>query len=289
MKKLIFSALTLCLLGAGCTQKAPLPQMPTDSMPHMNEDMQMGHGMHTQTPGATDQVHLATSTFSSGNITLSFSVNKKDGTELTPDNLTVQHTKKMHLIIVRNDMRNFLHLHPEFVNGKWTVDTNIAESGTYNMYVDVAPINEEPQALRVAFDVTGEKTQDNFPKPNNDNSATDGEYTTTMRMLNDGMGSIIFTLKKGNEFAQDIRPYLGAYGHVVLLKHDNHDLYVHVHPVTETKPQYGEVKFEAQFPEKGRYTAYAQFDIAGNIHTFPITIDVENAIQSIPAAGHSGH
>jgi hypothetical protein len=64
---------------------------------------------------------------------------------------------------------------------------------------------------------------------------------------------------------------------VVALKHDQPDHFVHAHPLNETAPQNGIVDFEIELQEKGMYTIYAQFNINGQIKTFPITLEVKSA------------
>ena len=71
-----------------------------------------------------------------------------------------------------------------------------------------------------------------------------------------------------------IQPYLGELGHLIIINHNDPDVLYHAHPIT-SKLSFGEVTFEGMFALSGRYTLYAQFDVAGTVYTFPITVDVQ--------------
>ncbi len=159
------------------------------------------------------------------------------------------------------------------------------------MYIDIAPIEEESIVLRVPVTIGGATEIAKAPVPNADFSAENTGYEVVLN--NDGVlktdmhSKLTFTLTKNGQPVTTIDPYLGAYGHVVLLRHTDPDDFFHVHPLTETKPTDGKVQFEAQFPVKGRYTLYAQFNVAGSVKTFPITVDVtETGEDTDTSHGH---
>ena len=77
-------------------------------------------------------------------------------------------------------MTRFQHLHPEYTNGSWTVKTAIPDQGKYQMYADVAPIEEVPSVLRVPLTIGGDTQNTQVPVPNADWSAQDGEYTAKL-------------------------------------------------------------------------------------------------------------
>ncbi|MFC0526545.1 hypothetical protein [Phytohabitans kaempferiae] len=65
--------------------------------------------------------------------------------------------------------------------------------------------------------------------------------------------------------------YLGAYGHLVVLREG--DLgYVHVHPEPELID--GAVKFWLTAPSTGRYRMYFDFQVAGTVHTAEFTLEM---------------
>ncbi len=214
-----------------------------------------------------------------GAIELSFKLYGEDGHPFGPDDLKVEHEKKMHLLLVRDDMTRFQHIHPEFVHSSWTVKTTIPDQGVYQMYVDIAPFEEKAHVLRVPITIGGETKNPKVPEPNADWSAQDGGYSAKL-MIDQPLKTKetkqwVFAITQKGQPVTNLKPYLGAYGHVVELRHNDADDFFHVHPVTEEQPKDGKVVFEGTFPTKGRYTLYAQFNIEGDIKTFPITLDIE--------------
>lgn len=230
--------------------------------------------------------------FKSGEVSFNFKLYGLDGHEFGENDLKVVHEKKMHFLMVRDDMTGFQHLHPNYADGKWTVKTASAEQGSYQLYIDVAPEEEKPTVLRVPVIIGGQTLTKNFPLPNEKLLAQDGIYNVTV--ATDGIlktkqhTKLTFSLSKDGQPVENIESYLGAYGHVVLLRHSDPDDFFHVHPLTVDKPTDSRVQFDAQFPVKGRYTLYAQFNIGGSVKTFPITIDVSEIGQDAETShGHS--
>jgi hypothetical protein len=285
MYKKFLIILPLLLLGAGCLNNSSLDMSATTSMHHMQAtstatSSDMHHMM--MTGGATlagDRIALDTTSFpQSGPITFSFKLFTTDKSELTDTDLKIEHGKRMHFILVRDDMTQFQHIHPEYKDGKWTVTTTIPEIGQYQIYADIAPEKESAVVLRVPVTIGGATKQSQIPTPNVDMTATTNgiaaKITTDKVLATHQETTLTFTLIKNGQPVKELNPYLGAYGHVVLLRHGSPDDYIHVHPITETKPLNGQIQFAATFPEIGRYTLYAQFNVADKVETFPITVDV---------------
>lgn len=297
----------VALLGAGCAgsnqpetpkttgnpevpktttgQNSPTPSAPVATDDHAgSEHVAKLAGSRIDVKGKND--------LKTGNIELSFKLYGEDGHNFGPNDLKIMHEKKLHLLLVRDDMTNFQHLHPEYVGDSWTVKTSISNQGKYQMYADIAPVEEEPSVLRVPLTIGGETRNAQAPIPNADWSAQDGEYTAKLTidqpLKTKETKQWTFTVTQNGQPVTNLKPYLGAYGHVVELRHTDPDDFFHVHPVTENQPTDGKVVFEGTFPVKGRYTLYAQFNINGSVKTFPITVDVNDDGQTTPATNTQG-
>ncbi len=214
-----------------------------------------------------------------GDNAIIFTLLGEDGRLLGADDLKVEHEKRLHLLIVRDDMTEFQHIHPEFKQGQWIVQTNIPKQGNYQMYIDIAPVRENAVVLRVPFSVGGETLDANAPGPSRDLSTQNGDYVVKLSIdapvRTKETKPWTFMITKNGQPVDNIGPYLGAYGHIVELRHGDPDDFFHVHPTTEVKPVDGNVVFMGTFPTKGRYTLYAQFNLGNQIKTFPITLDVQ--------------
>ena len=73
----------------------------------------------------------------------------------------------------------------------------------------------------------------------------------------------------------DLQPYLGAFGHALILSEDMRD-YVHSHPFegpdSDISKGFGgpTVTFEGYMPKAGRYRAWCQFQRNGEVITVPV-------------------
>ena len=226
-----------------------------------------------------------------GSVTLAFKLYGIDAHEFGPDDLKIAHGKLMHLILVRDDVTGFQHLHPEYQDGRWTVATNIPAQGVYQMYVDIEPKEEKPTTLRVPITVGGPTEKVQFPEVSTDMSATVGDITVALQtdssLKTKEETKMIFVLTQNSKPVTQINPYLGAFGHVVLLRHTEASHYLHAHPITKTNPTDGKVVFETEFPTTGTYTIFAQFSVNGQVKTFPITVKIGNVGQAgLDVSGH---
>ena len=70
--------------------------------------------------------------------------------------LQLLHEKKMHVIIVKNDLSLFYHIHPtQSVSGEYSVPFNFNYGGDYIVFVDYAPVNANQQLERKEITVAG--------------------------------------------------------------------------------------------------------------------------------------
>ncbi len=294
--KLLIASLALVLVGAGCAKQSATT--PSDSAglpptaqrgaakgtedakqpaPSDDGDDHGAAGDHLAVPAGSRIALDNRNSFRSGEVTFSFKLYGLDGHAFGADDLKTTHEKKMHFLMVRDDMTGYQHLHPEYKDGKWSVSTDVPEVGDYQLYVDIEPIEEKPVVLRVPVTIGSKTAQKNFPTPNSDQSATTDGVQVSLEaedLQTKAEVPLTFVITKNGKTVGDVGKYLGAYGHVVLLRHNDPDDFYHVHPVTESKPMDGNVEFVATFPIKGRYTLYAQFNVDGSVRTFPITVDV---------------
>ncbi len=148
-------------------------------------------------------------------------------------------TKLLHVIIVSDDFKTFIHAHPRFSpNGHFLLNQTLPAPGRYYVYSDGRPAGIGQQVFR--FDLqAGKVTPVTMRDLSERNvvSRVDG-YSVTLSSLSLRSGSearIAIHITKDGKPATDIHPYLRALAHAVFL--DASDLtYVHVHPVTLASP-----------------------------------------------------
>ncbi len=210
---------------------------------------------------------------------LKFNVYDAAGKELTPELLSTVHEHKMHFIVVSADLKEFLHLHPEYRNGVWNVSAYLPTPGTYYTYVDIDPIEGDPVVLQA--DLTVRKATDlatvTYP-PVQDMVAKNNGYKASLSINNliaQESTRFMFELFQTDGKPAQVEPYLEAYGHVVLFKQGNPLSFTHVHPLDSGVVTQGKVDFESVFREGGVYTAFAEFKLKGKVYVFPFTFAVK--------------
>lgn len=212
-----------------------------------------------------------TTTLPVGTSPLRFTVTGPDGEPVTSYDPT--HEKDLHLVVVRRDTTGFQHLHPEQdADGAWSTPLTLDRPGPYRVYADFAPAGEPARTLATDVVVPGEYRPEDLPAPARE-TAVDG-YAVALEGDLDA-GEVAFTVSRDGEPVDDLEPYLGAGGHLVVLREG--DLgYLHVHPEgdDDTGPR---IAFAAEAPSEGRYRLFLQFQPDGAVRTASFTVDTEDA------------
>ena len=183
----------------------------------------------------------------------------------------VEHTKKLHLIVVRRDLTRYVHVHPvEQADGSWTVPLRFADPGTYRVFADFTAHGADRTTLGTDVTVPGAASAEPLPAQAASTSA-DGYDVTIASKAGDGEErELAFTItRNGTPIA--VEPYLGADGHLVVLRQG--DLaYLHAH--NEDEPQPGPIRFMVEYPSAGSYRLFLQFTHDGRVHTVAFTQEV---------------
>jgi hypothetical protein len=179
----------------------------------------------------------------------------------------VEHTKRMHLIVVRRDQTGFQHLHPtQRPDGTWSVPVTLRDAGTYRVFAD---FSARGTASTLAADLTVDGTVRSRALPAPARSvAVDGMRVAlapgAVRAAREA--ELGFSVTRGGRPVK-VEPYLGARGHLVALR-DGDLAFLHVHPDADR------LRFGATFPSPGRYRLFLQFRAGGRVHTAAFTQEV---------------
>ncbi len=223
---------------------------------------------------------------------LRFSIfNPKTGKQVTDFNIL--HDMPFHLFVVSRDFSHFAHIHPtKQKDGSFTIETVLPKPGYYQIYCDLFPAGGMPQVLHTNL-VTAGFVGDLFSSQAK--IIPDKNYAKNL----DGM-HFELKLDPGNPVAgqpailkyqitdaltkkpvTNIQPYLGAWGHTLILSEDATD-YLHSHP-TEMIPEgidrskissTGFVDFDTFFPRPGNYRIWSQFQRNNKITTVSFSLSV---------------
>src|SRR6185295_10905212 len=196
--------------------------------------------------------------------TLFFTV-RHPGTGALITQYELVHEKPFHLFIVSSDMEFFEHVHPtQQPDGRWAMEVTLPRAGDYRVLSDFLPTGGSPQFVGRTLETAG------FTGELEPSTLVEGQY-----------GHLAFTLSdsKTGRLVTDLQPYLGAFGHALILSEDMRD-YVHSHPFEGPDSDVSKgaggptVTFEGYMPRAGKYRAWSQFQRNGEVVTVPFTVNV---------------
>jgi Cu/Ag efflux protein CusF len=235
-------------------------------------------------------------------LTLRFNIlNPRTGAKVKEFGLT--HGKLFHLFLVSQDLRDFQHIHPrQLSDGGFVIKTSLKRPGLYKVYTDIYPLDGAPQFLQTNISVAGwsgdvvagqahltpdatltktvegvKVTPGNAESLGVDLKALDAKPVGGLKVemqadLTPLISGRKITLKyrlsdaTTGKPAHDLIPYLGAWGHMLILSEDQTDA-IHSHP-EETIPEEADLQkarggpefsFDVLFPAPGNYRVWAQF------------------------------
>jgi len=146
----------------------------------------------------------------------------------------VEMTKKLHVVIVSDDFKTFLHIHPTLEpDGHFLITQPFPAPGTYYVYADGLPNDMNHQVFRFKLDVGHPSPPSPRNLPATGMGVQAGPYEvdmSTVRIHAGRMEMVDIEVLENGKPAKDLHPYLGAPAHAVFL--NTKDLsYVHVHPM----------------------------------------------------------
>ena len=159
----------------------------------------------------------------------------------------IEHERRLHLIVAGRGSDDFLHLHPtQRLDGSWSTPLALPQRGSYRVFADFTTGGER---RTLGIDVVGTGGGRSLERRSAKYEVAldrDGERLE-FRVTRDGR-------------PVEIEPYLGAGGHLVVLREG--DLaYVHAHAEED------ELAFDVPFPSEGRYRLYLQYQVDGVVET----------------------
>ena len=174
----------------------------------------------------------------------------------------ISHTKQMHLIVVRNDLQYFQHLHPERdVNGVWRVPFSTPAGGMYWIYADFIEKDESPHTIRFERTFSGNRGIEGMNKNFEKVKMVDGYRVTFQPKISGEEVTFRYGITNANGDKPHLEEYLGAIGHSVLISPSGD--FIHTHPSGEGE----EPIFVTALPRDDFYRAFTQFQIGGKILT----------------------
>jgi Cu+-exporting ATPase len=203
------------------------------------------------------------------------------------------HQVWMHLIVTRADLGTFAHLHPERTDqdGVFTVEATFPTAGTYTLHSEFRRSGQMADVLDADQVTVAGDPPPAVPVPSTDvrEQTVDGVRITldgTAHVAETSDFTLSFADAATGEPVTDLQPYLGAAGHVVVMRSDG-TRFGHHHaetfddagrpvpalPGTTFGP---ELDLHARFEVAGAYRLWAQFRLAdGTVVTAPFVVHAQ--------------
>jgi hypothetical protein len=183
---------------------------------------------------------------------------RKDGAVL--NDYAVNHTKEMHLIVVRDDLTHFSHLHPtRDAQGVWHVAFAPKDGGTYWMYADFADGQGTPSVERFSYTYPGDFGPYGTEIDETATRDVDGLTVKFTPDLSGKQGIMRFAVTNAAGRTPELQPYLGAPGHAIVLTKQGD--YLHAHPHGDG------LEFETTLPAEGvLYRTFLEFQTDDRVH-----------------------
>lgn len=208
-----------------------------------------------------------------GETEINFSVLGPDGTPLLPHELAVTHTRRIHFMLIDNEMGSYHHLHPESLgnSGDYRVSF-VPRSRQYRYFAEFVPLRT--RLLSVAdgtLQVDGQNiSMENHPVA----------VRFDLQGLDEPLRSNrdhILRLRLENEAEEPLplEETMDAYAHLVGFE-DSLSGYAHMHPLT-VDPAIGEtaeMEFMFHPTRKGHFRIWVQVRIDGNDIFRPFDVQV---------------
>ncbi|OBQ34178.1 MAG: hypothetical protein AN485_16745 [Anabaena sp. MDT14b] len=278
----IFVVTTL-LLAPGCSSNTKSNETQVSPSIMTNHD---GHSMenmnHENNSQITTKVKLTAPKSLSPNQPINLVIDIQDSTGKPVNKFDIFQEKIMHLIVVRDDLQFFDHIHPEYKeNGRFEVTANFPESGNYTLFSDYKPAGNKENVSLMNITIPGTvPLPKNLEKFTKTKTISDTKVNLNISEKNIKAGqevTLSFDLKdQKNQPIKDLQPYLGEKGHLVIIKSSSPlttSNYIHAHAIKNTPD--GKIEFHTKFPKPGTYKMWMQFNRNGQIKTADFWVNVE--------------
>jgi len=214
-------------------------------------------------------------------------------TEKQVKEFAILHDMPFHLFVISQDLDHFEHIHPtQQADGTFVIDTSLPQPGHYKVFCDFFPTGGTPQVIQLNLITAGfagdlVSTQAKLVADKSFSKTVDGTRFDLrfdpVKFVAGKPAQLKYHLSdaRTGEPVIDLKPYLGAWGHTLILSEDGTD-YLHSHPA-EMIPDDADrsrlvgspdVVFETFFPHPGHYRIWSQFQRRERLITVSFTVYV---------------
>ncbi|MDQ2872657.1 MAG: hypothetical protein M3R35_05980 [Candidatus Eremiobacteraeota bacterium] len=188
---------------------------------------------------------------------------------------TLDQTQLMHLVVVRDDFRSFVHLHPVLHdNGHFTVDVALDADHRFYAYADTVPSGDTKQVFRFGLEAGVPPRKLDTTVAASKPTVHAGPYSVRLQSTRIAATQPLratVTIQRGGRIATDLQPYLGAAAHAVFINTGTLQ-YVHAHPMYTGAAGTGHMMLMIPALKRGTYKLWLQFRGDSALYAAPFTI-----------------
>lgn len=209
---------------------------------------------------------------------VSFRIVDEAGKALT--DYTPEQTKLLHLYVVRDDLGEFRHVHPELGDdGTWRGRVDLGGAGWWRVVAEFIPEGaDRPVVLGMSLRVAGKWQAAVVPV--GDAAATSDDGVVRIRLEDHGEvgpnGRLRVAVTTPHGEPLQLGSYLGATAHLTGFAVGSGG-FVHVHPLgaPEVEDDGTMLTFHTTFTEPGDYRMFVQVRVDGLLHQVAVTATVD--------------
>lgn len=203
------------------------------------------------------------------------------GKPITPEDLAVTHTRRLHLLLVDPTLADYQHVHPEpsGAAGEWAFTFTPARPGTYRIFGDFTPA-ATGRGLYASVDLAVGPGSPGIPAGGPADPALSFALNATPQPARAGQPlDLRFLATRRDGGAVGLEPVMGAFAHLVAFDAARSG-FAHLHPAeadvtVRPDPIRPQLNFKLTIPQPGRYVIWAQVNVAGTERFVSFALDVE--------------
>lgn len=216
---------------------------------------------------------------------LTLTLTTSTGKPVGPADLLVQHTRKLHLLVIDPTLRDYQHVHPEpgATDGEWTFAFTPHLGGFYRVFADFVPV-PTARSLYASADLLIEGPAASSTPRFSWDAVVEGyqfKLTPDAPIRAGQPVNLVFELARADGAQVMMEPVMDAYAHLVAFD-QRRSGFAHLHPLASdpsaslpppdaTKPL---LHFKITIPTAGVYVIWAQVKLAGREVFAPFWFDV---------------
>jgi hypothetical protein len=207
------------------------------------------------------------------------------GKPLAPADLRVEHTRRLHLLLVDPTLYDYQHLHPEpgARPGDWVFEFTPRFGGDYRVFADFVPIaTSRGLYAGTDFRVEGPLHPAEFNRPTQETVEQSGvrfHLRVAEGAVRAGVtADLIFSVERVDGGEVVLQPVMDAYAHLVAFDSARGG-FAHLHPMDAGLAQAPDrrqptLRFKVTIPEPGPYVVWAQVGLEGRDVFVPFWLNV---------------